>query len=304
MPQSQDSNIGSNNSPFMPANPRDMSIGFPDPALINQSLSLALITEQRVHELTRATLREQIEKNLRLQAELDHSNERVRKLQMRMRLMKDAPNDSADVESGPTHVPDPNGSIEAVRVAVAQANDEGSAKGNGLNPNEDEGCQKPATATNWPSEVKEAVGDVTKNGAASEVDESKLFNLDILEGSGLEGTLCSHARQTLRKHFFVDPQQETIATTPAQQPSNKLIEVSPESASGESCPVEPRVAKLLSLFQVPSASTNSGPESTTTMSSYDNIKNLRVSHCALSFCFQDITEIIIDNRRSSSRSGE
>jgi hypothetical protein len=74
MSQTQDSNMDANNSPFMPANPRAVSIGFPDPALINQSLSLALVTEQHGHELTRVALREEIKKSLRLQAELGHFN--------------------------------------------------------------------------------------------------------------------------------------------------------------------------------------------------------------------------------------
>ncbi|KEF51425.1 uncharacterized protein A1O9_12574 [Exophiala aquamarina CBS 119918] len=254
-----------------------MPIGFPDPALVNQSLSLALLTEQHVHELTRATLREQIENNLRLQAELDHSNERIRKLQMRMKLMNDVPNNysNTNFESGSTRVPDRNDSNKAVRVAVGQDNNEGTARGDGVNPYEDKGCLKPATAANGSAEVADAVNHLINDGPESELDDSKLFDLGILEGSALEGTLCSHARQTLRKHFVVDSHQETITATPVQQCSNKLIEVSPESISSESGPVAPRVNKLLSLFQVPSTSTNPGPESTTTMTSYDDIKNLR-----------------------------
>jgi len=297
MSQAQDSNMASINSPFRPGNPGEMSIGFPDPALINQSLSLALITEQRVHELTRASLREQIDKNSRLQTELDHSNERVRRLQMRMKLMKDTSDDTVDAESGRNAVPDPNDSLEVVGVAVIQTNDESISKCTSKTRKHDQDFLKPVTSSDETPEVKKAVVVANKSCSASEVDERKLFDLDILEGSGLDDTLSPYARQTLRKHFVVDTPKETIANTPIQQSSNKLIEVSPASTTGENRPAEPKVAKLLSVFQVPPANTNSEVESATTMSAYDNIKNLRVSLYSPSFYFQTMTDIICRRAR-------
>lgn len=297
MSQTQDSNMETNNSPFMPINPGAVSIGFPDSALVNQSLTLALVTERQGHELTRVALREEMQKSLRLQAELSYCNERIRKLQMRMKLMEDAPKENVSVETKSNSAHATNGHIEAGPVGgvAGQDNRQFPTKVANFIAHDDLQCEKSENATSGnPAEAKEGVAGAVKD-AASEVDDSQLFNLGLLESPGIEDSLTSNARRTLRKHFVIDPQPQTIATTPVQQCSDKLIEVSPESIKGEDQPVEPQVSKLLSLFQEPQTSsepeltttkpefTSTKPELTTTMSSSDAINNLRVSRFDLRF---------------------
>lgn len=194
--------------------------------------------------------------------------------------MEDSPKDHETKSNSATAT---NDGIKAWAVGgvVGEDNSPSTAKGAGVIAHEDLQCQKPDDATSgFPAEAKKDVAGAAKD-AAREIDDSQLFDLGLLESPGLEDSLTSNARRTLRKHFVVGPQQKTVATTPVQQPSDKLIEVSPESDKGEDQSVEPKVSRLLSLFQDPPNNTQS--EFTATMSSSDAIKNLRVSHYAIQF---------------------
>lgn len=285
MQEVENINMDTNNSPFVPAKPGAASIGFPDPALINQSLTLALFKEQQSHEHTRVALQDEIEKGQRLGQELVYCNERIRKLQMRMKLMEDGAchNARCAVESNSGH--ETNVFVKTVEKDIPQLSGKSTTNGvNKITPDNDAEAQnlgaRSTVGQNLNAEKPIAL-EMTK--ATCEVDDTQLFDLRPLEseGEGFKDTLTSNARRTLRKHFVVNPYQDKITTTPVQQPSNKLIEISPSSTVDEDRSIEDKVAPLLSLFQeLPKRAV---PEPSITMASSEAMRKLTVSPPALRY---------------------
>lgn len=278
-------NTNRRDSPFLSANPGAVSIGFPDPALINQSLTLALVNEQQGHEQTRIALHEETQKSIRLEEELGRCNGRIRKLQMRMKLMEDIPhqNTSGEFELKSANIS--NGFVEGVEQDVARLTQDSFGSVDGGDVVAHDSPQRPdldtAVAISTHSNGEESGVGVAEE-AAREVDDSQLFDLGALEGEGLEDSLDSNARRTLRKHFFINPQQDTITATPVQQTSNKLIEVSPDSNDSNADDAhsgDDKVSTLLSLFQDPPK--RDKRELTITMSTSEAMRNLSVSPSTL-----------------------
>lgn len=287
--RTQDPNTNTRDSPFLSTNPGAVSIGFPDPALINQSLTLALVNEQQGHEQTRIALHEETQKSFRLEEELGRCNGRIRKLQMRMKLMEDIPHQNTGGGFGLESANIANGFVEGVdqdiKQDVARLTHNGSGSADGHDVVAHDNPQRPdldtAVVVGTHSNGEEKGVSVVEE-AAREVDDSQLFDLGALEGEGLEDLLDSNARRTLRKHFFVNPQQDTITTTPVQQASNKLIEVSPDSSDSNADDAhsgDDKVSTLLSLFKDPPKRVK--PELTISMSTSEAMRNLSVSPSAL-----------------------
>ncbi|KAK5050958.1 hypothetical protein LTR84_003517 [Exophiala bonariae] len=278
MHEAQNANMDTDNSPYIPGNPGAASIGFPDPALINQSLTLALFKEQQGHQQTRVALHEEIQKNLRLGRELVHSSERIRKLQMRMKLMEDGVGENAHASLELNSGHGTNGFVKSSDQDFARLNGKVVMNVVEATPNDNVQAQTlgAGLAIGEVLNAEETIDHATKKSAC-EVDDTQLFDLRPLEGEseGFKDTLTSNARRTLRKHFVVNPFQDTITATPVQQASDKLIEVSPSSNADELQSVEAKVAPLLALFK--EQPTRTEPEVNINMSSCDGMRKLKAS---------------------------
>jgi hypothetical protein len=231
-------------------------------------------------------LHEEIQQNLRLGRELVHSSERIRKLQMRMKLMEDGVSENAHTSLEPNSGYGTNGFVKSIEQNSSQLNGKVSTIVVEATPNDNLQLEVQTLgaglAIGQPLHAEETIDNATKKSTC-EVDDTQLFDLRPLEGEseGLKDTLTSNARRTLRKHFVVNPFQDTITATPVQQASDKLIEVSPSSNADEDQSVEAKVAPLLALFKEQPKHTEPGVK--ITMSSCEGMRKLTASPSVILF---------------------
>jgi hypothetical protein len=67
---------------------------------------------------------------------------------------------------------------------------------------------------------------------ARQVNESQLFNLELLKSPALDDSPASALRRTLRKHFFVEDERKLFDNSPPSTPvkhTDRLVEITPPS---------------------------------------------------------------------------
>ncbi|EXJ96468.1 hypothetical protein A1O1_01594 [Capronia coronata CBS 617.96] len=206
---------------------------------LNESLGLALVNEQQAHNVTRSALRKEVERSIQLEDQIKKHQQQISRLTVTVNnlgaIIKH--NLNKDNDEAPSR---DKAACSAKDMEEAALHDFYRS-----NPHLAKGVE--STGLPAESRLRENVEDLacpankpaTASANSMKVDETQLYNFELLTSSHDDGSPISALRQTLRKQFSIAEDlrgSQTTPTTPAKSiaDGNKLINITPETESGES----------------------------------------------------------------------
>lgn len=208
----------------------------PEPAVINQSLCLALANEQQAHNETRLALEEESQRCLQLEQQIEMYIQKIARLNTTVNSLGAIIKHNVNKENE-AHRNDSN------KESTIEADQEGVSLKEFYRNHSLLRKDRESEKTTLGEDVKnverqypggEEENDLTGTAALAEtvVDEAQLFNLELLKSPKYDPSPESALRNTLRKHFVItEASVQTTIKTPIKTSAdaNKLIDLSPES---------------------------------------------------------------------------
>ena len=211
-------------------------------ATFGDTLCTALANEQRAHHLTKTALNQHMARCAELEDQLDKSKKQIASMSATIKglgaIVKHNASKQSSEQSGSYRLSERSDDIEeaALREFYRQYNDlQKAARARDAQKE----IEKPEQKEELPSQKKDAAGDVVAAAVVApgvSMDDTLLYNLDLLQKPDPDDAAESVLRRTLRKHFSIDSSADEgcVLVTPCKKRSNlnNLIEISPESTNG------------------------------------------------------------------------
>ncbi|KAK4936253.1 hypothetical protein LTR10_022840 [Elasticomyces elasticus] len=226
-------------SPILPAS--SGSLNYPDSSTVNQSLCLALVNEQQAHNSTRLALTQEVQRCLELESQLKKNLQQISSLTATVNnlgaIIKYNVNKDAVTKEEASKKTDSLSVVEDADLKAFYRNhprlrrSDEERKLHDAMQRQMEEAESTAQLTSIITEPVAALANAVK------LDETQLFNLELLKDPKFDDSPASALRRTLRKHFAItddNKTQDKLPVTPVKAPvnANKLIDISPDSPEG------------------------------------------------------------------------
>ncbi|KAI1621317.1 hypothetical protein EDD37DRAFT_672975 [Exophiala viscosa] len=227
-------------SPILPA--ASVNVTYPDSSTVNQSLCLALVNEQQAHNSTRLALTQEVQRCLGLESQLKKNLQQISSLTATVNnlgaIIKYNVNKDGATKEETRKKAHSSSDVEDADLKAFYRNhprlrrsEEERKLHDAIQRQMDEVESKDPSTTIITTEPVAAAPNVVK------LDETQLFNLELLKDPKFDDSPASALRRTLRKHFAIADDNKTQDKSPitpvkATVNGNKLIDISPESPEG------------------------------------------------------------------------
>ena len=216
--------------------------GLHDSTTLNQSLCLALANEQQAHAATKVALSQEIQRCMQLEEAIKRNQQQIQSLVTTVNnlgaiIKHNVKNQNADKKEGP--IADKLAEDEEVAALKEFYRTHQQLTKNSDKPVLYDALkyQKEQHGARSRPVLKEVVASASgvNIGEVKELDDTQLFNLDLLKSPPFDDSPASALRRTLRKHFMIaeteNQKSDQMPATPFQTRTvtDKLIDVSPDS---------------------------------------------------------------------------
>ena len=213
------------------------SPGISDSASFSETLCTALSNEHRAHNATKSVLLQQNMRCVELEEQLNKSKQQVASMSVTIRnlgaIIKHNASKQCSEDTESYNPTDHSSELEeaALKEFYREYNRlKKAAKEREGQMEEEANEQKQNDSTD-----RNAAGALVA-AAADSVDDTYLYNLDLLQKPDPENSADSVLRRTLRKHFSIDSSADdgSIPVTPSKTRGSlkRLVDISPESING------------------------------------------------------------------------
>ncbi|EXJ64828.1 hypothetical protein A1O7_01166 [Cladophialophora yegresii CBS 114405] len=231
-PQNPAASMDPTAATFMPTADA-LSPGISDPASISETLCNALANEQRTHNATKAALAQHITRCVELEDQLRRSKQQIASMSVTIKslgaiIKHNTSKQNSEQDESHNKV---GYSEEAEETALRDFYREY----NRLRQGAKKGSKEPGKGKEFVSDGSGQDNDLTKQEAVGVVDDSQLYNLDLLVKPDAGDSVESVLRRTLRKNFSLDSSADDGKAPGTPQNTrdslNRLIDISPESGA-------------------------------------------------------------------------
>ncbi|EXJ78975.1 hypothetical protein A1O3_08475 [Capronia epimyces CBS 606.96] len=214
------------------ANMDPTAAAFVPTTTLNQSLGLALVNEQEAHNATRAALRKEVERGMQQEEQIVQYQQQISRLTVTVNNL------GAIIKHNLSKLGDENAARDKDVDSVKDMEEAALHEFYGSNPHLAKSPESRQEKHEHLACLDSRHPAVSANGMIVKVDETQLYNFELLTSPDDGGSPISALRQTLRKQFSIaedlNANQSILATPAASRTSvNKLVDISPESAESD-----------------------------------------------------------------------